>query len=97
MSSEPSQTGDGATAPQALLTRPVNDPMQPLVGFDEVYWCTECNDYFVLAWQPVAEPLPSRCQRVAPPKRDPGSVFCPGCSEAFADYGPILPYVRAPA
>ncbi|MFT7464254.1 MAG: hypothetical protein ACI9EF_002603 [Pseudohongiellaceae bacterium] len=90
MSSNAPQDGSSSALP--LLTSRVSDPMQPPGGFEEVYWCTECNDYFVLASLAEGQLMPPRCQKVAAHKSKPGLVFCPGCSEAFDDYGAILPY-----
>jgi len=96
MSSDTPPSGDAIPSVQALVTSRVSDPMQSPAGFAEVYWCDECCDYFVLAWQRSAEDLPPRCQRVAQPKSPAGEVFCPTCSESYADYGPVLRF-GAPA
>ncbi len=96
MSSTPPQAGDGTPSPNVLVTSRVSDPMQSPAGFAEVYWCDECCDYFVLAWQGGAEDLPPRCQRVALPKGPAGQVFCPTCSVFYPDYGKVLRF-GAPA
>lgn len=70
---------------RVLVTRPVNDPLHTPPGFDDIYWCDACSDYYVLAWHP-AEPAPARPLRVVPPRK-PGEdlVFCPGCQAPYED------------
>jgi hypothetical protein len=86
----------GGEAPSLLLTRRVPDGQEDIPGFREVYFCTTCADYFVLAWHPRSSPLVARCDVVEnlPPESAgtdtaAATVFCPKCSSGYAMYGRI--------
>jgi hypothetical protein len=80
-----------------LMTQRIADPLQRVAGFQQVYCCTRCKDYFVLGWQPASAKAPERAQVVSvgmlPPATtdlDALQVFCPVCRTRFDEYGPVL-------
>ncbi len=79
-----------------LLTRRFPDPVEAVSGFRELYYCTTCDDYFVLGWHPRSSPLMEQCDVVeevpsSPSGRDAtdAAVFCPKCKSDHAMYGRI--------
>jgi hypothetical protein len=80
-----------------LVTRRLENPMADLPGFREVYYCTACKDYFVLAWQPKTGYSAVACEVVKSdmlPRLNADlerlSVFCPACRAEYPFYGPVL-------
>ena len=76
------------TADCLLLTRRIDDPTATVEGFDEVYYCPTCGDYFGLAWHATSSPLAQICDAVEPEGRT--RIFCPVCGRDYEMYGPIL-------
>lgn len=76
-----------------LLSRRFTDPLDDLPGFRESYYCTQCRDYFVLAWHTKSSPLVKQCEVVQniPDRKGsaPNGVFCPKCQSDYAIYGCI--------
>jgi hypothetical protein len=81
-------SGESAPPDQVLLTRRIDDPAEHVQGFDEIYFCKTCGDYFVLAWHQRSSPLAKVCSVVECKGRS--QIFCPVCGEDYRMYGPIL-------
>ena len=86
----------GAKPVYLLLTRRLSDSSETIAGFRELYYCTTCEDYFVLGWHPRFSPLMEQCEVVeempsSPSGRDTAdaAVFCPKCKSDYAMYGRI--------
>jgi hypothetical protein len=86
-----------------LLSRRFSDANGPFPGFREIYYCTKCEDYFVLAWHLRSSPLVEQCEVVPDPASsqnpgdpEPGGIFCPRCKSDYRNYGPI-PHPETPA
>jgi hypothetical protein len=71
-----------------LLTRRIQDPTEDVQGFDEIYFCKTCGDYFILGWHERSSPLAKVCNVVEAKGRS--QIFCPVCGEDCGMYGPIL-------
>ena len=94
--------GEGVGKKYVLLSRRVSEPHESIPGFPEIYYCTKCQDYFVLAWHSQSSPLVEQCDVVqethsAPGPNGPGpsGVFCPKCKSDYGMYGPI-PHPETP-
>jgi hypothetical protein len=76
-----------------LLSRRLRDPVEDVPGFREVYYCTKCRDYFVLAWYSKSSSLVKQCDVIQDVPDGKGlahtGVFCPKCQSDYAMYGPI--------
>jgi hypothetical protein len=80
-----------------LLSRRFSEPMDSVPGFRELYYCTHCCDYFVLAWHLHSSSLVEECDVVDDMPlsllhgRDPADepVFCPKCKTDYGLYGTI--------
>jgi hypothetical protein len=79
---------DSAEAPYLLLSRRFSDPPETVTPFREAYYCTKCDEYFVLGWHPRSSPLVQQCEVVRSDSA-PAAVFCPKCKSDYAIYGAI--------
>ena len=86
-----------AGQPYVLISRRFSDADLTIEGFPELYYCTGCRDYFVLAWHDEGSPLAAEFDvilrsSVLPKSGDaslPTNVFCPKCKVEYPVYGPI--------
>ena len=79
-----------------LLTRRFAKFQVDVDGFDEIYSCVKCGDYFVLAWHRRDSEFVATCESVEL-ESTPKTVFCPRCLTNWAIYGEIEhPGARTP-